>query len=131
MRLLLDTHTFLWHSDGSPKVSAAATALLLDPWNDLFLSMATVWEIAIKAGLKKLNLSNSYVPFMTAAIASYGIVVLPVTFDDCAEYESLAFASPKHRDPFDRMIITHAKRNGLTIVGADVSFDFYGISRLW
>ncbi len=52
MKLLLDTHTFLWHSDGSPQMSAQATALLVDPANELFLSMATVWEIAIKVGLK-------------------------------------------------------------------------------
>lgn len=59
MKCLLDTHTFLWHSDGNPRMSATATALLVDPANELFLSMATVWEIAIKVGLKKLNLSNS------------------------------------------------------------------------
>lgn len=51
MKLLLDTHTFLWHADGDPRMSATATALLVDPANELFLSMATVWEIAIKVGL--------------------------------------------------------------------------------
>ena len=114
-----------------PVFAATATALLVDPANELFLSMASVWEIAIKVGLKKLTLSSAYVPFMTTAIASYGLIVLPVTFDDCAEYESLAFPLPKHRDPFDRMIITHAKRNGLSVVGTDVNFDAYGITRLW
>jgi PIN domain nuclease of toxin-antitoxin system len=51
MRLLLDTHTFLWHSDGSPKISAQATALLVDPANELFLSIASVWEIAVTTGV--------------------------------------------------------------------------------
>jgi PIN domain nuclease of toxin-antitoxin system len=131
MRLLLDTHTFLWHSDGNPQVSATATALLVDPANELFLSMASVWEIAIKVGLKKLTLSSSYIPFMTTAISGYGLTVLPITFEDCAEYEMLPFPNSKHRDPFDRLIVTHAKRNGLAIVGADVNFDAYGVSRLW
>ena len=129
MKLLLDTHTLLWHADSNPRMSA--TALLVDPAKELFLSMATVWEIAIKAGLGKLTLSSSYVPFMTKAISAYGVTVLPITFGDCAEYETLPFPLPKHRDPFDRLIITHAKRNNLSIVGTDVNFDAYGVRRLW
>ena len=131
MRLLLDTHTFLWHADASPQMSPTSSASLSDATNDLFLSMASVWEIAIKVGLKKLTLSNSFAPFMTRAISGYGIVVLPITFDDCVEYEKLAFPLPKHRDPFDRLIIVHARRNALTIVGADVEFDAYGVTRIW
>lgn len=131
MKLLLDTHTFLWHSDGSPQISATATALLVDPTNELFLSMATVWEIAIKVGLKKLTLSSSFLPFMTKAITGYGLTVLPITLDDCAGYEALPFPLPKHRDPFDRLIITHAVRNGLIIVGIDANFDPYDVTRLW
>ena len=131
MKLLLDTHTFLWHSDGNSQISAAASALLVDPANELFLSMATVWEIAIKVGLKKLNLSSSYASFMSKAITGYGLTVLPITIEDCAEYETLPFPSPAHRDPFDRLIITHAIRNGLSIVGTDDDFDAYGVTRLW
>ncbi|MSR58062.1 MAG: type II toxin-antitoxin system VapC family toxin [Planctomycetaceae bacterium] len=131
MKLLLDTHTFLWHADGNPQMSMTATALLVDPTNELFLSMASVWEIAIKVGLKKLSLSSSYVPFMTTAITGYGLTVLPISFEDCAEYETLPFPLTKHRDPFDRLIITHARRNDLSIIGADVKFDSYGVQRLW
>ena len=131
MKLLLDTHTFLWHADGSPQMSATATALVIDPANELFLSMASVWEIAIKVGMKKLTISAPYVTFMTRAITGYGISVLPVTFDDCAAYEQLPFPDPQHRDPFDRMIVTHALRDGLSIVGVDVAFDPYGVTRLW
>jgi PIN domain nuclease of toxin-antitoxin system len=68
---------------------------------------------------------------MTKAINGYGLTVLPITFEDCAEYEKLAFPLPRHRDPFDRLIITRARRNGLSIVGADSDFDAYGITRLW
>ena len=131
MKLLLDTHTFLWHADGDPKMSAAATALLIDPANELFLSMASVWELAIKMGLKKLTVSAPYVAFMTRAITGYGITILPMTFDDCAAYEQLPFPDPQHRDPFDRMIVVHAVRNGLSVVGVDAALDPYGVTRLW
>jgi PIN domain nuclease of toxin-antitoxin system len=131
MKLLLDTHTFLWHAEGSPRISAKATALLVDPANELFLSMASVWEIAIKVGLQKLILSNSYVPFMKKAIEGYDIFVLPITFEDCADYERLPFPVKSHRDPFDRLIITHALRNGLVVVGNEAVFDSYDITRLW
>jgi PIN domain nuclease of toxin-antitoxin system len=131
VKLLLDTHTFLWHADGDPRMSLPATTLLIDPANELFLSMATVWEIAIKVGLKKLVLSNPFVSFMTRAITGYGLTLLPITLEDCAEYERLPFPDPTHRDPFDRMIITHALRNGFSVVGADVAFDPYGVNRLW
>ena len=131
MKLLLDTHTFLWHSDGNPQMSATATAVLVEPTNDLFLSMASVWEIAIKVGLKKLTLSSSFGDFMTKSITGYGLTTLPITVDDCVDYESLPFPLSKHRDPFDRLIIVHARRNGMSIVGADTDFDAYGVSRLW
>jgi len=68
---------------------------------------------------------------MTKAITGYGLTVLPISLEDCAEYESLPFPLPKHRDPFDRPIITHARRNGFSIVGTDVNFDPYGVTRLW
>jgi PIN domain nuclease of toxin-antitoxin system len=131
VRFLLDTHTFLWHAEGSPQMSPAATALLIDPANELFLSMATVWEVAVKTGLKKLILSAPYATFMTRAITGYGLNVLPMTFDDCAAYEQLPFPDKHHRDPFDRMIVVHALRNGLSLVGSDAAFDPYGVIRLW
>ena len=85
MKILLDTHTFLWHADGDPRMSPSATALLVDPANELYLSMATEWEIAIEAGLKKLVLSGPYLSFMARAITGYGLTELPITFQDCTE----------------------------------------------
>lgn len=131
MRLLLDTHTFLWHANGDSQVSATATALLIDPGNELFLSMASVWEIAIKSGLKKLTLSAPFLAFLTQAITGYGITLLQMTIDDCAAYEQLPFPNPQHRDPFDRMIIVQTLSNGLSVVGLDSAFDAYGIKRFW
>lgn len=131
MKLLLDTHVFLWHAGGDPQLSADATALLIDPANELFLSAATLWEIAIKSGLKKLILSAPYLAFMTRAIAGYGLTVLPVTIEDCAVYEQLPFPDSRHRDPFDRMIVMHALRHGFSVVSADAALDGYGLTRLW
>ncbi|HEX4609676.1 MAG TPA: type II toxin-antitoxin system VapC family toxin [Urbifossiella sp.] len=131
MNLLLDTHTFIWHADASPRMSAAATALLADPNNSLFVSVVSIWEIAIKSGLKKLTLGNGYAAFVTTAINTYRLAVLPVTFEDCVEYEALPFPLANHRDPFDRMLIAQARRNNLSVVGTDTNFDAYGITRLW
>ena len=131
MKLLLDTHTLLWHANGDAKMSATATALLTDPANELYLSMASVWELAIKVGIGKLPLTVPLATYLVSAISGYGLVVLPITFDDCIAYERLTFPDPKHRDPFDRMIILHAQRNGLSVVGADTAFDSYRVSRLW
>ncbi len=131
MKLLLDAHSLIWHSDSSPQMSPRATVLLNDPANELVLSMASVWEIAIKVGMKKLTLSVPFVPFLERATTTYQVTVLPITLDDCIAYEQLAFPDPKHRDPFDRMIITHALRNAFSVVGSDTAFDAYGIIRLW
>jgi PIN domain nuclease of toxin-antitoxin system len=131
VKLLLDTHTLLWHADGDPHMSGTATALLTDPANELYLSMASVWELAIKTGLGKLALSAPFSAFITRAITGYGLIVLPMTVEDCVAYEQLPFPDPHHRDPFDRMIIVHALRNGLSLVGVDVAFDPYGVPRLW
>ena len=131
MNLLLDSHTLLWLMEGGSKLSGTATALLADTSNQLHLSIASCWEIAIKLGLKKMGLSIPLSSFLTTAVSGYGLTVLPITVDDCAHYESLPFPDPQHRDPFDRMIITHALRNRLAVVGADAAFDSYGVTRLW
>ena len=131
MRLLLDTHTFLWHAEGNPKLSAVAAAALSDPANDLYLSLASVWELAIKVGLRKLSFSRPFLPFVPDALRRFRILDLPISLDDCEGYRQLPFPDPKHRDPFDRMIITHALRNRLSIVGCDVAFDAYGVPCLW
>ena len=68
---------------------------------------------------------------MTRAITGSGLTVLAMTLNDCAGYERLVFPDRNQRDPFDRMIITHALRNGLSVVGTDSAFDSYGVTRLW
>lgn len=131
MNLLLDSHTLLWLMDDNSSLSATAVDLITTPANVLYLSMASVWEIAIKCGLGKLVLSVPYATFLETAIVGYGLIVLPITLDDCFEYERLEFPDKLHRDPFDRMIVVHSMRESLAIVGVDASFDAYGVKRLW
>jgi PIN domain nuclease of toxin-antitoxin system len=128
VNLLLDTHTLLWLMQGPANLSATAAALLVDPANRL--RMASVWEIAIKIGRKKMGLSVPLATFLTTAVAGYGLLVVPITTDDCISYEALPFPDPQHRDPFDRMIVVHALRNGFSVVGVDAAFDPYGVTRL-
>ncbi len=131
MNLLLDTHTLLWLMEANASLSSPAAALIADPANQLHLSMASIWEISIKVGLKKMGLSVQFAAFLATAIKGYGLLVLPITTRDCIHYETMPFPDPKHRDPFDRMIVTQAQRRKLSVVGNDVKFDLYGISRLW
>jgi PIN domain nuclease of toxin-antitoxin system len=97
----------------------------------LFLSTATIWELAIKVGLQKLSLSGPFHVYLTAAINGFSIKLLPISIEDCASYVALPFPRPAHRDPFDRLMIVHAVANGLSIVSADAAFDSYGVTRLW
>lgn len=86
MNLLLDTHALLWLMEGNPNLSGTAATLLADPANRLYLSMASVWEMAIKIGLKKLTLSVPYSTFLTTAESGYGLILMPITTADCVSY---------------------------------------------
>ena len=131
MRLLLEhAHVPLVRRRRST-ARAKATGLIGDPTNDLFLSCATVWELAIKVGLNKLALSQPFLPFFTKTIATASLALLAISIDDCDAYAALKFPDPNHRDPFDRLIIVHANRNGLAVLNADAAFDSYGVNRIW
>ena len=131
MKLLLDTHTFIWYADGNPQLSADAQALVVDPTNERFLSMASVWEMAIKSGIGKITLSPNYREYLHRAVSSLRITIFDITFEDCTNYEALPFPTEKHRDPYDRMIVVHALRHSLSLVSIDEKLDGYGVGRLW
>jgi PIN domain nuclease of toxin-antitoxin system len=128
VRLLIDTHTLIWAVDDPSKLSGPATTALQDPANELLLSAATVWELAIKIGQKKLTLSLPYRQWMDRAIADLELTLLPVT----VEYaEKQAGLPSHHKDPFDRLIIAQALVDGIPVVCADPAFDAYGVTRIW
>ncbi len=128
MRLLLDTHALIWYVDQDQLLSQDAHAAITNSVNDLLLSAATIWEIAIKVGLKKLSLSMPYRQWMNKAIADLGLTVLPITVD-YADAQSRLPA--RHGDPFDRLLAAQAKVEDVPIVSSDAVFDNYGVSRIW
>lgn len=128
MRLLLDTHSFLWFIIGSPKLSEHARALIEDEANERFLSVASLWEMAIKLSLGKLILSTPFDVLIPQQLALNGIEQLNITIDHCAAIATLPF---HHRDPFDRLIIVQAMVEGMSILGSDAAFDAYPVKRLW
>ncbi len=128
MRLLLDSHTLIWAVDEPTKLSATAVAALQDPGNDLVLSTGSVWEIAIKVGLKKLALSQPYRPWIEKAVADLGASLLPITI----EHADALVGLPMHRrDPFDRLLVAQSMNEKLPVVSVYIQLDAYGITRLW
>jgi PIN domain nuclease of toxin-antitoxin system len=128
MRMLLDTHTFLWFVLGDTRLTANAKASIEEPDNEKLVSPASYWEIAIKISLGKYTLSQSYEEFMERGIVENGFVILPIELKHTAVLTTLPF---HHRDPFDRLIIAQAMVEGITIVSGDAAFDAYPIARLW
>jgi len=127
MRLLLDTHTFLWFIDDNPRLSSNAKSLL-ESDNDLLLSTASLWEIAIKLSIGKLSLPQPFEPFVREQLSINAIDIQQIETAHLHVVSTLAF---HHRDPFDRLLVAQAMVERLPIVSADVEFDGYSIERLW
>src|SRR5437660_621834 len=114
MRLLLDTHAFLWFVLSDPQLSAAAQSLINDLANDVLISPASYWEIAVKVGLGKLSLQAPYDDFMRRGIEGNDFEILPIE----PRHTSLLTTLPlHHRDPFDRLLIAQAMVEAIPIVG--------------
>jgi PIN domain nuclease of toxin-antitoxin system len=126
--LLLDTHTFLWFCQDDPALSATAKGLIEDPANRKLVSVAGAWEIAIKAGLGKLNLGEPSKTYIPNALARTGFELLPISLAHATAVESLPL---HHRDPFDRLLVAQAMIEKLPLVSADRVLDPYGVNRLW
>lgn len=128
MRLLLDTHALIWAVDQPERLGSRARSALEDTSNDVLISAATIWEIAIKTGLGKLTLSVPYRDWMNRAIADLGATLVPIT----VEYADMQTTLPgHHRDPFDRMLIAQAIVEKISLVANEEMFDQYGVARLW
>jgi PIN domain nuclease of toxin-antitoxin system len=127
MKLLLDTHTFLWFIDDNPLLSAKGKTLL-EADNDLLLSIGSLWEIAIKLCLGKLTVAMPTEVLMIQQLTSNNIDVLSITVPQLVTVSTLPL---RHRDPFDRLIIAQAMVEQLPIVSADPAFDAYSVERLW
>lgn len=128
MRLLLDTHAFLWFVLDDPQLSGTARTLISDPANEVEVSPASYWEIAIKIGLGKYALNEPYQPFIEDQIAGNQFRVLHIEPKHTAVLTALPL---HHRDPFDRLLVAQAMVEQVPIVSADAVLDAYGITRQW
>jgi len=128
MKLLLDTHTFLWFIMGNSKLSTTARSYIEDTNNDKYVSIVSLWEIAIKNSIGKLNLSGSFASVIASQIQLNGFEILDISFQHLVLVSSLPF---HHRDPFDRLIISQSIVEFMPILGTDLLFDLYPITRFW
>jgi PIN domain nuclease of toxin-antitoxin system len=128
VNLLLDAHTLIWAVDNPARLGRQAAADLEVAENNLLLSAGTIWEIAIKVGLKKLAISQPFRQWITQAIADLGLTVLPITVD--AADAQIALPN-HHRDSFDRLLVAQVQTEPVVLVSADPVFDQYGIQRRW
>jgi PIN domain nuclease of toxin-antitoxin system len=127
MRLLLDTHVFLWYISADARLPAAHRSAIQDSGNEVFLSAASVWESVVKHGLGKLPLPEPPALYLPRQRARHGIGALPVNEEDMA---ALASLPPLHRDPFDRMLIAQAIHHSLTLATVDEAFTEYAVPKL-
>jgi PIN domain nuclease of toxin-antitoxin system len=128
MRVLLDTHAFLWFLLQDSRLSKSADLVISDPANDIEISPASYWEIAIKVAINKYALPIPYQQFIEAQLTANDFRVLHIEPKHTAQLIKMPF---HHRDPFDRLLIAQAQSENLPIVSADAKFDAYGVSRLW
>lgn len=123
-RVLLDTHAVLWWLAGDASLSPVARRTIAEPSNEVLVSSATIWEIAIKRSLGKLNAPAG----LLEAIAEDGLIFLAITPWHAWKAGELAW---RHRDPFDRLLAAQALVEGIPLVTADPSFSPYGVGVLW
>ena len=126
MTHLLDTHTLIWFLENDPQLPAS-TRSLIETTPTIYISIASLWEIAIKTNIGKLNLSF---PFNTIEpnLITLGITQLPITIKDLETYLTLPL---HHRDPFDRILISQAINHSLSFISRDTEFRPYPIQQVW
>jgi PIN domain nuclease of toxin-antitoxin system len=128
MRLLLDTHTFLWWDNEPDKLSERALALCRDPSNVLMLSVVSVGEMQIKHQAGKLDLSLPLAALVAGQMETNKIQVLPITMEHVLALEALP---SHHKDPFDRLLVAQAVVEGVMLVSRDPLFNRYPVTAVW
>ncbi len=128
MKVLLDTHAFLWAITGDEQLSETARETFLNPANSLFFSAVSMWEICIKISLGKLSLKRGWFKKIQNELSINAIQWLPVEMPHCAELTALPF---HHRDPFDRMLVAQARIEDLQVLSRDARLSAYDIELIW
>lgn len=128
MRVLLDTHAFLWWISDSSELSGRAREFMADERNDLLFSVVSAWEISIKAGVGKLDLPDSPGKFVAGQVSGNGMEVLPIYLDHALRVYDL----PNHyQDPFDRLLVAQALVEELPLVSGDAEVSRYPVETIW
>jgi PIN domain nuclease of toxin-antitoxin system len=128
MRLLFDTHKFIWWANSPDKLSKQLLNLCQDIDNDLILSVTSVWEMQIKFQIGKLKFTSSLPSLISSQQQTNSLQILPIELVHVLALQSL---SAQHRDPFDRLLIAQATVEQLPILSIDSVFDAYPVQRLW
>lgn len=128
MRLLLDTHAFLWFIEGNPNLSDTARNLIEDPKNQRFLSIASLWEMSIKVSIGRLELEMAFTELVKREVHGNAIELLKIQPEHLDELAKLPF---HHKDPFDRLIIAQSLAENLPIVTKDSAFQNYPVTAFW
>jgi PIN domain nuclease of toxin-antitoxin system len=126
MKVLLDTHAFLWAITEESRLSAKARTLMANA--DSWFSVASVWEVIVKVQSGKLSLPRPVGPFLTSELASSRVQILPIALNHVLRVEKLVL---HHRDPFDRLLIAQSLEERLPLVTADPLFERYPIEVIW
>jgi PIN domain nuclease of toxin-antitoxin system len=127
MEYLLDTHTLIWFLEDDKQLSPFALENIINSKSNCFVSIASIWELAIKVGLKKISLNYSFEE-LARLLYNNNIQLLPITFQDIIHLNNL----PNwHKDPFDRIIVSQSIHNNLTIISKDSFFKQYTSNIIW
>ncbi len=128
MKILLDTHAFLWFLMGDPRLTMGARNRIDQPTSEVLLSTASLWEIAIKVSLGKLKLARPFGELIPEQIDANSFGILGISVEHAELVSRLPFL---HRDPFDRLLAAQALTEKIPLVSRDAAFDAYGVARMW
>jgi len=128
MKILLDTHTLLWFIAGSQSLSSASRLLIEDPENQKFVSIASIWEIAIKVSTGKMSLVAPFDDLFPNQLDINGFALLAVKVEHASVLSALPF---HHRDPFDRLLIAQSIVEDFVIITTDSHFADYPVKKFW
>jgi PIN domain nuclease of toxin-antitoxin system len=128
VKVLLDTHAFLWWIRDDESLGGKARKTIASERNQCFLSVASCWEMAVKKSLGKLEIPEPLDAFVAEQLATNRFALLAIDLRHVSRVSRLAF---HHRDPFDRLLAAQASEEGMVIVSADPIFQQYGVERVW
>jgi len=127
LRALLDTHVFLWAINDPERLSARMAATIQDPGNEILVSLASAWEIAIKVAIGKFSMPTPLAPYLQRQLAKHGFTVLSIQFSHLAMLEKLPL---HHRDPFDRLLVAQALDEGAALITVDAQIKRYRVKTI-